>query len=213
MADAVVQTDPIEQHGGGLSGEPAGEDLAVVRKDLLGHPVARQALDECVTHGPRGRPNDQLGDHAEPRVVIDPGDDLALRAVSEHHPAHHVHLPKLHGPGALPAAVVLLPSSARLGIDQAVAHQAAVDRGAGGRLLQLPSQLRKDGARTPAGMGFPQGDDPRLDLRSDLVRAPIGARAAVGEGAETFVRVAEQPAVDGPPVDPVAGGDVGDPRS
>jgi hypothetical protein len=60
-------------------------------------------------------------------------------------------------------------------------------------------------------MGPAEPDDPGLDLRSDLVRTPVGPAAAVGESAEALVRVAEEPAVDGPPIDPVAGGDVGDP--
>ena len=42
------------------------------------------------------------------------------------------------------------------------------------------------------------------------MRAALGPRAAVGERTETFVGVADEPAVDGPPVDAVAGGDVGD---
>jgi hypothetical protein len=40
--------------------------------------------------------------------------------------------------------------------------------------------------------------------------ATVGAGAAVGEGAQAFVRVAQEPSVDGPSVDAVAGGDVGD---
>jgi hypothetical protein len=54
-----------------------------------------------------------------------------------------------------------------------------------------------------------QGHDPCLDLGCDLVRAAVGPRATIGEGSEAFVGVAHQPAVHGPPVDSVAGGDVG----
>ena len=52
-------------------------------------------------------------------------------------------------------------------------------------------------------------NDPGLDLGGDLVRAAVGPGAAVTEGAQASVRVADQPAMDGPPVDAVAGGDVG----
>lgn len=35
MTDPVVEADAIEQHVGGLVGEPAGEDLAVIGQDLF----------------------------------------------------------------------------------------------------------------------------------------------------------------------------------
>ena len=41
--------------------------------------------------------------------------------------------------------------------------------------------------------------------------AAVWPRAPVGEGSEALVRVAHEPAVDGAPIDPVAGGDIGDP--
>jgi hypothetical protein len=93
VADAVAQTDPVEGDGGGMPGEPAGEDLAVVREDLLGHPVAVQAFQERIAYGSSGGSCDQLGDHAEPRVIIDPGDGFQLGAVIEQHATHHIHLP------------------------------------------------------------------------------------------------------------------------
>ena len=76
--------------------------------------------------------------------------------------------------------------------------------------MQFPAQLGKDRPRTPAGMGSPQRDDHRLDLGGDLMGATIGAGAAVGEGAQALVRVAQEPSVDGPSVDAVTGSDVGD---
>jgi len=59
-------------------------------------------------------------------------------------------------------------------------------------------------------MGFAERDDPRFDVGSDLVGAPVGTRAAVGERTEAFVRVTDEPAMDGPPIDAVSCGDVGD---
>jgi hypothetical protein len=40
--------------------------------------------------------------------------------------------------------------------------------------------------------------------------ATVRSGAAIGEGAEPLVRVAQEPPVDGSPIDAVAGGDVGD---
>jgi hypothetical protein len=40
--------------------------------------------------------------------------------------------------------------------------------------------------------------------------ATVGAGAAVGEGAQALVRVAQEPSMDGPSVDAVTGSDVGD---
>ena len=133
-------------------GESAGEHLAVVGEDLLRHPVAGQAFEEGLAHGARRGSMDERGDDAEPRVVVDPGDHLALGAVLEEHPTHHVHLPQLHGPRPLPALVVLEPSSSGLGLDEPVPDEAAVDRRAGGGLVQLPAQLGQDGPRAPPRM-------------------------------------------------------------
>jgi hypothetical protein len=52
-----------------------------------------------------------------------------------------------------------------------------------------------------------QLDDPRFDLRRHLVRTAIGLGAFVCEGGKTFVGIADQPAVKGSSVDPIAGGD------
>jgi hypothetical protein len=43
------------------------------------------------------------------------------------------------------------------------------------------------------------------------VRAAVGLGAAIGERHETLAGVAQQPAVEGPSVDPVAGGDIDPP--
>lgn len=39
---------------------------------------------------------------AEPRVVIDAGDDAGLATVREHHATHDIHLPQLVGARSLP---------------------------------------------------------------------------------------------------------------
>ena len=50
MGDAVLPADLVEQHLGLRPAEPAGEHLAVVGEDLLGHPVAAQGLRRRTPH-------------------------------------------------------------------------------------------------------------------------------------------------------------------
>jgi hypothetical protein len=59
-------------------------------------------------------------------------------------------------------------------------------------------------------MGPAQFDDARFDLGCHLVGAAIGPGALVGESSETIGGVADEPAVKGPSVDPVASRDVFD---
>ena len=47
MVDSVLPADPVEQHLGVLGAEAAGEDLAVVRQDLLGTPWRPIASAKC----------------------------------------------------------------------------------------------------------------------------------------------------------------------
>jgi hypothetical protein len=84
--------------------------------------LSKDAADRpghCSGHDPGG--------HAEPGVVIDAGEDRALGAVGQQHPAHHVELPQFHGPGPLPALERPQPLAPGTGIDQAVAHQCPPD--------------------------------------------------------------------------------------
>ena len=83
MIDPVLAADPIEQHLGVLQAEPAGEDLAVVGEDLLGNPVGAHRGREVGAHGTARGPGHDPGTHDEPRMVIDPGEHLALRSIGE----------------------------------------------------------------------------------------------------------------------------------
>src|SRR5437660_8433195 len=105
---------------------------------------------------------------------VDPGDHRQLGAVSEEYLAYYVHLPQLHRPGALPAAVVLATAPALLRLDQAVTDEGAIDRRARRHHLELPSQAIEDGSRTPSRMRPPQRHDPGLDGGIDLVWAAVG---------------------------------------
>src|SRR5438874_13324542 len=102
---------------GRVGTEASGEDLAVVGEEILGHTVAAHGLGEGVADGPGGGPDDHLGGGAEPGVVVESRDDRRLAAALELHAAHDVHLPELHGPGALPALVVASLSAALRGLE------------------------------------------------------------------------------------------------
>ncbi len=108
----------------------------------------------------------------------------------------NVHLPQLHRPAPL-AALVVGTATAPLGrLDQPVADQGPVHRGAPRqRVDALPSQTVEDRARPPARMGPAQLDDGGLDLRWHLVRTGLGLGRAVGQTGQTMGRVAAQPVV------------------
>ncbi|HYN37167.1 MAG TPA: hypothetical protein VEV82_09365 [Actinomycetota bacterium] len=83
-------------------------------------------------------------------------------------------------------------------------HEAAIDRGARWRVLELSTELVEDGARTPAGVAAAQLDDASLDLGRDLVRAAVGLGALIGESGQAVGGVAHQPAMKRPAIDPIA---------
>jgi hypothetical protein len=98
-------------------------------------------------------------------------------------------------------------------LDQSVSNEAAIDRRARRRDLEIAAQLVEDRARAPAGMAPAHLDDPCLDLGCHLVRAPVRLGALVGEGTETVGGVAHEPPVKCAAVDPVPGRGVFDRRS
>ena len=78
---------------------------------------------------------------------------IELTAVGEMHAAHDVHLPELHRACALPALVVLGLPPARLGVDEAVPDEAAVDRRVSrSGAHPLAGQAVGDGARARGGV-------------------------------------------------------------
>jgi hypothetical protein len=83
MADPVVHTDPVEEDVSGAPPESAGEDLAVFREDLCGDAVGVEGLEQGIAHRSCSRPGHDLGDYAEARVVVDPGDDRDRHAGGE----------------------------------------------------------------------------------------------------------------------------------
>ena len=69
--------------------------------------------------------------HAVPGMVIDPGDDLALPAISQEQAGRDVQLPQLHRRRALPPAVLIPVPAPRHGLEQLMTDQHPVGRGPG----------------------------------------------------------------------------------
>jgi hypothetical protein len=92
VGDPVVPADPVKQHLPALA-EPVGELLAVIGQHFVGDPVLAQRRRKRQAHCPAGRPRHHRGDHAEPGMIIHPGDDLRLGAAGQERPADDVELP------------------------------------------------------------------------------------------------------------------------
>ncbi len=111
MRDPVLATDPVEQHLRRRPIEAPGEHLAVIGQDLGGHPPRSQRHRQTVAyplgrlawHHPRA--------HAEPGMIIDPGQRLGFRAIRQHEPTHYIHLPQLHRHPPLPPPPPPIPST------------------------------------------------------------------------------------------------------
>ena len=107
VPDAVLPTDPIEEHLTVPATEPAGEHLAVVGQDLLRGPHGVRIARPSASHVGRAvaRATTNARD-TEPRVVIDPGHDRRSGPIGEPDPADDVHLPQLHRPRPFPTPIV-----------------------------------------------------------------------------------------------------------
>jgi len=81
MGDAVLTADLVEEDLARGQAEAVGEDLPVVGEDLFGNAVVLEGLDEQSAHGAPGRSLHDARADAEPGVVVDPGQHLALGAV------------------------------------------------------------------------------------------------------------------------------------
>jgi hypothetical protein len=145
-------------------------------------------------------------------VVIDAGHGTERGAVGEIDAPDHVHLPELHRARAFPALVVRALAATRLGLDEPLADQGSIDPRTRRHLVELVAQLGQDGPRSPERVGPAHGDDPGLDHRGQLVWTAVGLRALLGQSADPLVGIADQPTVQRPAVDPMAGGHIGDRR-
>ncbi len=209
VPDPVFVADPVEQHGARSEPEAGGEYFAVVRQDLIGHPVGAHGEAQRVAHRAGRGPGDEPRAHAEPRVVIDPRHHRHLGAIGEVEPADHIHLPQLHRPGSLPPLVVLATPPALGRLDQAVAHQRPIHRRQRRqRIDPLLGQMEQDRALTPRRVRPAQLDNPRLDHRSHLMRARLRLGAPIGQPSQPVVRVTANPLVHGLADHPVPQGHI-----
>src|SRR5436190_22070555 len=92
VADAVLSTDLVEQHLGGLDPEAVGEDLAVVGEDLLWHPVALEGLDEEAAHSSGGGPHQDPAQTQYREWSSMPVSTLHSVPSASRDPSDHVHL-------------------------------------------------------------------------------------------------------------------------
>jgi hypothetical protein len=92
-----------------------------------------------------------------------------------------------------------------------MAPQTAVDARARRHGVGAPTgELVLDPTGTPTGMLPSELTDQRLHLRSDLVRAGIGAMGVVGQGGQAALFVSGDPGVDALPGHAEPGGNLGD---
>jgi hypothetical protein len=75
VADAVLVADPVKQHHRRLAAELAGEDLTVIRQDLIGDAVLTQSVHQRIADRTSRRSHHQPRADAEARMVVDAGDN------------------------------------------------------------------------------------------------------------------------------------------
>ena len=197
LNDPVLPADPLEKDLDRVGTEPAGEDLAVVGQDLVGHPVAAHGVGEHPAHRPGRGPADQPGRDDEAGMVVEAVDQLHFGPVGEQDAAHDVELPQLHGPVPFPAHVVLALAASGLGIDQTVADQRPIHpRQRRQGLEAVPSQLVDDRGRPPAGVEPAQLADPHFDLGRHLMGTPRRPVGTVSQRFQAAVLIAPQPGMN-----------------
>lgn len=205
--DAVLPADPIEHHLPALA-EPVGELLAVIGQHFLGHPEPAQPISKSQAHRPAGGPPDDLGDDAEPGMVVHPGDHLGLRAVGQPHAADDVHLPQLHRPGPLPPHIVLASPATFDRLEQAMADQDPIHRHPRRHRIRtaVPAQLERDPPGPPPRMMPAQLTHQRLHLRRGLMYTPLRPAGPILQPGQSHLRIAGQPGVHRLPRHPDPGG-------
>ena len=66
-----------------MGSEAAGEDLAVVGEQLLGHAMAGQGGGEHLADRPGGGMGNHPSSHAEPGMIIQASDQLGFTAIDQ----------------------------------------------------------------------------------------------------------------------------------
>ena len=151
-------------------------------------------LGEVGAHGAAGRSGHHPGADHVPRVVVDPGEDLALRPIGEQHPADDVQLPQLHRPAALPTLEPPVPAAAGSRVDQPGPLERPIHaRARRGRVHAGSANLMHEPARSPVGVAATGLGDPHLDGRIHLVRAPGRAVGSIREPSQTLRLIPTEP--------------------
>lgn len=128
MLDAVLATDPVEEHFDGRLRVFAGEHFAVVGEHLLGDAVRAQCSGKAIADLLGTLPQHQPCRDAEPRMIVDAGQCFGRGPVGEQEPTNHVQLPQLHRTAAFPALPRLDPAPAAERRNDPGAQQTAVHR-------------------------------------------------------------------------------------
>jgi hypothetical protein len=140
---------------------------------------------------------------AVPRVVVNPSQSLGAGSIGQQEATDSVHLPELHRRASLPAFPDLPPPAPRLGLDDAGADQAAIDRRLRQRRFRaaLPCQLQRQPARTPVRPGSAHLQHLCFPHRWHLVWAVRRPMGAIVQTFKPFRFVPCQPGVHRLPAD------------
>ncbi len=194
MLDPVLAQDPVEQHLHRRLVEPAREHLPVIREDLPRQPITLQRQPQTLGDTPCVLPQHQERGHAEPRVIIDPGQCLRPAPVREHEPTDDVHLPQLHRPPTLPPLPLPIPRTPRRRIDQPETQQRPIrPRHRRHRLHADPPELIHQPPRPPRRMPAPQIHQRNLDHRRHLQRRRPRPMRPIRPPLETIGLIPGQP--------------------
>jgi len=220
MRDPVVAADLVEQHLPALA-EPVGELFAVVGDHFLRHSEPGQRLSERQTDRPAGGAFDHGGDHAEPGVVIDPGDQLRVPhlpgpGIDQLDAADDVDAPQLHRSGSFEPDERGLRPLPWPGPEQPRTDQDPVDRPL--RRHRHPSHrfaqhLQPDPPRPPPRMLPAHLRHRHLHRRGRLVRARRRPVRPVRQTGQLLAQIPGQPAVYRRPVHPQPGRHLRDVRA
>ncbi len=203
LAHAVLGQDAFERARPlGAHDEPAGVDAAVVGERRGGGAVLGAAFEERAGHELAGHRARGARQEHHARMVVEPGDDLRVRAVGQR-PVREVRLPRLVGQLGLEPDVRAARPFPGLGLDQTHVLEDAVDRGDGRGAAHPLREHAVDAARpaVPA-----PGEQAFAHLRDQGAHLAAGAVVHAARPARTRQqsRLALLAMARAQPVDPLA---------
>ena len=188
-----------------------------------GTPNRASASGERQTHRPAGGPLHHLGHHAEPRVVIDAGDQLRLphlpgAPVDQPDAADDVDAPQLHRPGPFephgttPAAASAAgPAADPAGSGSGRSSAPTAPPGLGAR--QTAAVSKPDPPRPPPRMLAGASPRPPPRPRRHLMRARLRPVRPIHQPAQLLSQIPAHPPMHRRPMHPSPAGDLGDIRT